>query len=74
MLVKELINTLSAYNPELRVVVDGYECGYDEVEQVRLTKITQNIKREDKDWEGEFKEVLDHNEITELALYIPRKS
>ena len=76
MKVKELIQKLSIFDPEMRVVLDGYECGYDEVEKIRMIRITPNPSP--KDWEGEFDFVIVDDERryeqVELALYLPRKS
>ena len=78
MKVKELIQKLSQYDPEMRVVVDGYECGYDEVDEIRTIHIAPNPNVEEKDWEGEFEFVVDENkkelQQAELALYFFRKS
>ena len=78
MRVKELIQKLSKFDPEMRVVVDGYECGYDEVDKIRTVRITPNPKANEKDWEGEFEFVIDgdkgESRQLELALYLPRKS
>ncbi len=47
MTVEELIRLLAKYAPDLRVVVDGYEDGYDDLspEQRRLVKISLNTGR-----------------------------
>ena len=78
MRVKELIQKLSEFDPKMRVVVDGYECGYDEVDKIRTVRITPNPKAKEKDWEGEFEFVIDgdkeESQQIELALYLPRKS
>lgn len=78
MKVKELIQKLSEYDPEMRVVVDGYECGYDEVDKIMTVRIKPNLKATEKDWEGEFEFVIDRDKEEsrqlELALYLPRKS
>lgn len=47
MTVNDLIQLLSDHPPDLRVVVDGYEEGYDDLspEQLRLVKISLNTGR-----------------------------
>jgi hypothetical protein len=74
MKVKELIARLAIEDPEMRVVVNGYELGFDEPETVRYVNILPNLTK--KDWEGEFDELLLNNDIkeAELALLLPRKS
>ena len=78
MKVKELIEILSQKNQNMRVVVDGYESGYDELEKVYLVKIAPNPEADVKTWEGDFDEVDLHPknsyEEIEIALCLPRKS
>jgi hypothetical protein len=71
MKVKELIKFLQTYDPEMRVVVDGYECGYNEVKKIYQIGIINNPKSDEKYWEGEFNEIhLD--DADEVALLLPR--
>jgi hypothetical protein len=77
MKVKDLITLLTVKDPEMRVVVDGYESGYNEVENIKLVNIVPNPNKDDieKDnqwWAGEFNETLDKN--TEVAILLPRKN
>lgn len=69
MKVKELIELLQLLEPEMRVVVDGYEQGYDEVYCTRAVVITPNP--EHRNWEGEF---ADCKENGETVVLLPRKS
>jgi hypothetical protein len=73
MKVKQLIKFLETYNPEMRVVVHGYESGYDEVTKLYQVGIEPNQKANEKYWEGEFKEVV-VDDADEVALLLPRKS
>ena len=52
MTVAELITVLRQYRPDLRVVVNGYEEGYDDLapDQIAPLRIALNIGRHD--WEG----------------------
>jgi hypothetical protein len=43
MKVKELIETLSQLDPELMVVIGGYEGGVDEVSRYELCNIELNV-------------------------------
>lgn len=77
MNVKELIEKLTLEDPQKRVVVDGYESGFDEVDHLHNIKITPNINRKgsEKDdcwWEGEFE--LSSDEKGEEVILLPRKS
>ena len=73
MKVKELIELLNTEDPEMTVVVTGYECGYDELEEVIKVGLAKNSNKKDKWWEGEFHEALiNHSE--QVALLFPRKS
>lgn len=76
MKVKELIQKLSEFDPEMRVVVDGYECGYDETDKIMSVRVKPNSKAKEKNWEGEFEFVMtkDRSQQTELAVLLPRKS
>lgn len=79
MIVKELIERLTAEDPQKRVVVDGYESGYDEVDKVRLVCIKPNPHKGDNEkddnwWDGEFQECLSDSEGIETAVCLPRKS
>ncbi|MDE0041500.1 MAG: hypothetical protein OXT74_05660 [Candidatus Poribacteria bacterium] len=53
MTVKALKELLNQYPGNLRVVVDGYEDGYDDLAQecISVRKIQLNTKT--KDWEGQ---------------------
>jgi len=73
MTVKELINHLSDHDPSMRVVVQGYEGGYDEVDSTHLIPIVKNNHKQDKWWDGEFSEVV-VDDADEIALMLPRKS
>ncbi len=77
MKVKELIDKLLSYNPDWRVVVDGYESGYDEVCSITEVPIVPNSHKNDSEkddawWDGEFK--YSKNQDAEIAILLPRKS
>ena len=52
MTIYELIQLLGKHPPDLRVVVSGYEDGYDDLspEQIRVVKIALNTGKEE--WVG----------------------
>ena len=72
MKIKELIERLSMEDPEMRVVVTGYECGYDELEELTKVGISKNLNKKDKWWEGEYHEAPNIDPF-ETALLLPRK-
>ncbi len=56
MTVKELIQILESYPNDLRVVMSGYEGGFDDVapERISVVKIQLNVGTES--WEGQHEE------------------
>ena len=52
MTICELIQLLEKHSPDLRVVVNGYEDGYDDLspEQLRVVKIT--LDTGEQEWVG----------------------
>lgn len=46
MTVGELIEALQEFNPETRVLVNGYELGYDDIAVSELTSIALNVHSE----------------------------
>ena len=57
MTVSELIAVLKGHPPDLRVVVNGYEDGFDDLSpnQISLVRIALNTGVED--WQGQHGEV-----------------
>ena len=66
MTVAELILILQTHPQDLRVVVDGYEEGYDDLspEQLRMVKISLNAG--DRNWVGKHGEA-DYESEAKLA-------
>lgn len=56
MTIEELIRLLESYSPDMRVVVNGYEEGYDDLspEQVNVVKI--ELDTGTREWEGQHGE------------------
>ena len=65
MTVKELTEFLEKYPDDLRVVVNGYEDGYDDIlpERISITKI--QLDAGEYDWEGQHNTPLPANEPTD---------
>ena len=59
MKVKELIELLSQMNPELMVVIGGYEGGVDEIDKFEMCDIELNVHTE---WYYGKHEVLEKGE------------
>jgi hypothetical protein len=76
MKIKQLIEYLKKEDPEARVVVDGYESGYDEVWKISKVSIESNpdkgdSEKDDRWWDGEFE--FSKKESAEIAVHLPRK-
>ena len=53
MNVAELIEKLKKFRPESRVIVEGYEEGYDDITEVK--EIPIRLKANEEDWKGAHK-------------------
>lgn len=77
MTVEKLIDRLLSENPQRKVVVDGYEAGFDEVNEISYVNVKKNphkgnSEKDDAWWNGEFE--LSDNPDDEVAILLPRKS
>lgn len=52
MTVTELIDLLRSYPPALRIVVDGYEEGYDDLSPKRISVRRIRLDTGTKSWQG----------------------
>ena len=52
MTVNELLQLLKGYSPDLRVVVNGYEEGYDDLSPKQLSVIRVALDTGKHRWEG----------------------
>ena len=52
MTVQELIRILRTYPADIRVVVNGYEDGFDDVSPERIAVVKVQLNRGTKDWQG----------------------
>ena len=53
MTVNELIQLLNGYRPDLRVVVNGYEDGYDDLSAEQLSVVRVALNTGKHRWEGQ---------------------
>lgn len=68
MKVSELIAELQKYDPDARVVIDGYEGGVGDLD--RVTTLPVNLNVNTAFYYGEHEEA--HGEADEVAVYLPR--
>ena len=52
MIVKELIAKLQEFDPEMRVLVSGYEGGFDDPRE--LHKVATTTSSSDESWNGKY--------------------
>ena len=76
MTVKELVKLLGKYPDDLRVVVNGYEDGYDDLSLERISIIKIQLNTQIHDWEGQHsdfydsvKEIADDTKIVEALVF-----
>ena len=79
MTVSELMQLLAAHPPNLRVVLDGYEEGYDDLEQHLISVREIRLDAGNKWWEGRHREAEDTRTtgsaiVKALVLHRPAKS
>lgn len=67
MTILELIHHLQLFPPDARVVVRGYEDGYNDILQLKQVKIKPSAKT--FWWNGEYQESSDTNAIDAVELY-----
>ena len=72
MKIKDLIERLQQHDPETIVIVNGYEEGYDEIENLITISIAKNLNKRDRWWSGEFIDAKDNQGVP--AVLLPRKS
>ncbi len=76
MTVKELMEFLEKYPDDLRVVVNGYEDGYDDILPNRIFTRKIQLDAGTPDWEGqhsappyESEEKIDDAKIVEVLVF-----
>ena len=76
MTVKELAELLEKYPDDLRVVVHGYEDGYDDLSLERISVVKIQLDTQIHDWEGQHsdfhgspEEITDEAEIVEALIF-----
>lgn len=76
MEIKKLIEILQKYPPQTKVMVDGYEGGYDEIEEKNIKKVTVQKLDNYANYQGEFEdlEIAKNQNPAFEALILGRKS
>ena len=76
MTVGELVECLQRLPSSLRVVVDGYEEGYDDLTPEQITRTRIGLNTGKHDWEGVHGRADDAEESTEIvdAVVLQRTS
>jgi hypothetical protein len=72
MKIKELIEKLQAFDPELEVYVDGYENGYDTPQEPFQSPIRLNVHDEWYYGAHELHRATDDGQPDAVAIIIPR--
>ena len=67
MTAQELIHHLQTLPPTTKIVVRGYEDGYNEILQLKPVKIKLNPNA--YTWDGEYEDSTDADAITAIDLY-----
>ncbi len=65
MTVGELVEFLEKYPDDLRVVVNGYEDGYDDISPERISTTKIELDAGKHDWEGQHNAPLHVDESTD---------
>lgn len=75
MTVKELIETLKNLPLELKVVVRGYENGFNDAVSVKMRNIAENTRAEW--WDGRYQESTEESNLQAVEIFgdnfIPQK-
>ena len=79
MTVQELIELLAVYPPDLGVVVDGYEDGYDDIEEPLIAVHEIRLDAGENGWVGQHGDAEETRSeggavVKALALRRPKKS
>lgn len=68
MSVRAMIDLLKEYPEDMRVVVSGYEQGYDDLSPEQISVIPLALNTGVHDWEGEHGDPEDHVTTSQEAV------
>ena len=66
MTTAELINRLKEYPDDMRVVVAGYENGFDDIETIK--NVVLGLRPDKEEWDGKYEKSTDKNATNAIAL------
>jgi hypothetical protein len=66
MTASELIDKLKQYPANMRIVVVGYESGFDDIETIQEVSIDKFRKK--REWDGKYRERTNSATINAVAL------
>lgn len=72
MTASELINELQKLSPDTKIVVRGYEDGYNDILQLKPVKIKR--KADSKWYDGEYENSIDKDAINAIDLFGENKN
>ena len=70
MTVKKLVKLLEKYPDDLRVVVNGYEDGYDDISPERISTRKIQLDAGTHDWEGQHNVPPNDDESTDESKIV----
>ncbi len=68
MTIKALIEKLQAFPADMRVVVAGYETGFNDISQIEIVGMIPDVKT--KWWDGQHEDPMRDEDGTENALLL----
>lgn len=72
MTASELINELQILSPDTKIVIRGYENGYNDILQLKPVKIKHKA---DSNWyDGEYEDSIDEDAINVIDLFGENKN
>jgi hypothetical protein len=66
MTASELIDKLKQYPANMRIVVAGYESGFDDIEMINYVSIDKFRKKQE--WDGRYRERNNATTVNAVAL------
>ncbi len=70
MTASELIRELEKYPPDVRIVVAGYESGFDDIETIK--EISVKIYPKKQEWDGKYEKSKSSSAMKFIALLSDR--